>query len=162
MSPTVPSLRSRVIWTLVVVVGLATLLVGYAAVSPRAEVDTPTATVSRGALVEALELRGEIRPVQLVVVTAPVQSGQPQIVQLISTGTPVENGDVIVRFDDTTLQRTVRDKESELEQAEAEIEQARAQGTIMGGGEPDGVTDGAVRRRASPARPGLRRLRGAP
>ena len=130
MSHAVPSLRSRVIWTLVVVVGLVTLLAGYVGSLSPTDVDIPTAAVSRGALVQVLELRGEIRPVQSIVVTAPVQSGQPQIVELTSTGASVEQGDVIVRFDDTALRRTVREKESELEQAEAEIEQARAQGRI--------------------------------
>ena len=130
MSHAVPPVRSRVIRTLVVVGGLATLLAGYPVVLPSTDVDVPTAMVSRGALIDALELRGEIRPVQSVLVTAPRQSGQPQIVELISTGASVEKGDVIVRFDDTVLRRTVRDKESELEQAEAEIGQARAQGRI--------------------------------
>ena len=131
MSHAGPPVRSRVIRTLVVVGGLATLLAGYAVVLSSTDVDVPTALVSRGALIEVLELRGEIRPVQSVVVTAPAHSGQPQIVELISTGASVEKGDVIVQFDDTVLRRTVRDKESELEQAEAEIEQARAQGRIQ-------------------------------
>ncbi len=114
--------RSSSLW-------LVTSLAGYVFL-PRTDVDVPTATVSRGALVEVLELRGEIRPVKSVVVTAPRQSGQPQIVQLVSTGATVEKGDVLLRFDATALRRTVQEKASELEQAEAEIEQARANGRI--------------------------------
>lgn len=121
--------RSQVLRSLVVA-GVLMGLAGCSAVSSQTDIDIPTATVSRGALIDAFEIRGEIRPVQSVMVTAPMQSGQPQIVQLASTGSAVEKGDVLVRFDDTALRRTVLEKESELEQAEAEIEQARAQGRI--------------------------------
>lgn len=108
--------------------GLAAI--GYCATSPRAAADVPTVEVTRGILVEHLELRGEIRPVRSIVVRAPMQSGQLQIVELIPSGARVEAGDVVVRFDETTVQQNVREKESELEQAEAEIEQAQAEGRI--------------------------------
>lgn len=114
-------------WVLGVV---AAAVSGYLAMAPRAAVDLPTAEVRRGALVEHLELRGEIRPTRSIVVNAPMQSGELQIVQLIPGGATVDLDDVIVRFDDTDLQRTVQEKESELDQAEAEIEQARAEGRI--------------------------------
>ena len=124
------AVRSRAVLTLVAFLALATLLAGYVGSLSRADADVPTATVTRGALIDAMEIRGEIRPVRSVVVTAPVQSGQPQIVQLAPTGTTVAQDDVLVRFDDTVLRRAVLEKESELEQAEAEIDQARAQGQI--------------------------------
>ena len=103
---------------------------GYLALSPEAANDLPTAEVLRGTLVEHLELRGEIRPARSLVVSAPMQSGQLQIVRLVPSGTTVDAGDVIVRFDDTGVQQTLQEKESELEQAEAEIERARAEGRI--------------------------------
>lgn len=103
---------------------------GYLALSPEAAADLPTAEVLRGALAEHLELRGEIRPARSIIVTAPMQSGQLQIVQLIPSGSTVDAGDVLVRFDDTAVRQTVQERESELEQAEAEIEQARAEGRI--------------------------------
>jgi multidrug efflux pump subunit AcrA (membrane-fusion protein) len=42
----------------------------------------------------------------------------------------VKPGDVVVVFDGSTLQRTIQEKQSELKQADAEIEQARAQARI--------------------------------
>ena len=112
------------------IIAVAVAVSGYLAMSYQAATDLPTAEVVRGAMVEHVELRGEIRPTRSTVVNAPMQSGELQIVQLIPSGTTVEVDDVIVRFDDTGLQQTVQEKESELEQAEAEIEQARAEGRI--------------------------------
>ncbi len=103
---------------------------GYLALSPEAAADLTTAEVVRGALVEHLELRGEIRPARSTVLHAPMQSGELQIVQLVPSGAGVDAGDVIVRFDDTRVRQEVQEKESELEQAEAEIERARAEGRI--------------------------------
>lgn len=109
---------------------MAAAVGGYLVLSPEAAADLPTAEVLRGALVEHLELRGEIRPARSIIVTAPMQSGPLQIVQLIPSGATVDAGDVIVRFDDTGVRQTLQETESELEQAEAEIEQARAEGRI--------------------------------
>jgi RND family efflux transporter MFP subunit len=92
--------------------------------------DLPTAEVTRGEFVDTLELRGEIRPLRSVVLTSPMQSGELQIVKLARNGGPVKAGDVVVEFDATTLKRTIQEKQSELKQATAEIEQARAQARI--------------------------------
>jgi multidrug efflux pump subunit AcrA (membrane-fusion protein) len=96
----------------------------------RAAPDVPTAEVTRGDFVDHVELRGEIRAGRSVVLTAPMQSGELQIVRLAKEGTPVKPGDIVVEFDSTTLRRTVQEKQSELRQAEAEIEQARGQAAI--------------------------------
>ena len=118
---------TAVLWILgVVAVGVS----GYLAMAPEASTDLPTAEVQRGALVEHLELRGEIRPTRSTIVNAPMQSGELQIIQLIPSGSTVDAGDVIVQFDDTSVQQTVQERTSELEQAEAEIEQAEAEGRI--------------------------------
>ena len=92
--------------------------------------DLPTAEVTRGEFVDALELRGEIRPLRSVVLSSPMQSGELQILKLATNGTKVKAGDVVVQFDGTTLQRTIQEKQSELKQANAEIEQANAQARI--------------------------------
>ena len=92
--------------------------------------DVPTADVTRGEFVDALELRGEIRPLRSVVLSSPMQSGELQILKLASNGSKVKAGDVVVQFDGTTLQRTIQEKQSELKQANAEIEQANAQARI--------------------------------
>ena len=56
-----------------------------------------------------------------------MQSGELQIVKLAKNGSLVKAGDIVVEFDASTLRRTMQEKQSELKQAEAEIEQATAQ-----------------------------------
>lgn len=97
----------------------------------RAAPDLPTVEVTRGEFVDYVELRGDIRAGASVVLSAPMQSGELQIVKLAKSGTPVKPGDLVVEFDTTTVRRTVQEKRSELRQAEAEIEQARGQAAIV-------------------------------
>ena len=92
--------------------------------------DLPTTEVVKGEFVDALEIRGDIRPLKSIVVSAPMQSGELQIVKLAKNGAPVTEGDLVIEFDSTTLRRTIQEKESELRQVEAEIEQAIAQASI--------------------------------
>ena len=92
--------------------------------------DLPTADVKTGEFVDTLEIRGEIRPLKSIVVTSPLQSGDLQIVKLARNGSMVKAGEVVVKFDGSTLQRTIQEKQSELKQSEAEIEQAGAQGRL--------------------------------
>ena len=93
--------------------------------------DLPTAEVTRGEFVNALEIRGEIRPLKSIVLTSPLNSGELQIVKLAKNGTPVQPGDVVVQFDGSALQRTILEKQSELKQAEAEIEQVTGQRKLI-------------------------------
>jgi multidrug efflux pump subunit AcrA (membrane-fusion protein) len=81
--------------------------------------------------VDFVELRGEIRPMRSVVLTAPMQAGELQIVRLAKNGSAVKPGDIVVEFDGTTLKRTQQEKLSELRQAEAEIDQGRAQARLI-------------------------------
>ena len=90
----------------------------------------PTAEVTKGEFVDALEIRGEIRPLKSIVLAAPMQSGELQILKLAKNGSLVKPGDIVVQFDSTTLRRTKQEKESELKQSDAEIEQASAQARI--------------------------------
>ena len=92
--------------------------------------DLPTAEVTRGEFVDTLEIRGEIRPLKSVVLSSPMNSGELQIVKLVKSGTMVKPGDVVVEFDGSTLKRTIQEKQSELKQSDAEIEQSAAQARI--------------------------------
>ncbi|HSC29256.1 MAG TPA: efflux RND transporter periplasmic adaptor subunit [Vicinamibacterales bacterium] len=103
---------------------------GFVLVGRGSAPDLPTAVVTRGDFVDTLELRGEIRPLKSIVLTSPMQAGELQILKLAKNGSPVKAGDIVVEFDGTTLRRTIQEKQSELKQAEAEIEQARAQSRI--------------------------------
>ena len=111
--------------------GVLVLAGAYAAIGRTAVPDVPTAEVVKGEFVDTLEIRGEIRPLRSIVLSSPMQAGELQIVKLARNGTPVQAGDVVVQFDGSTLRRTVEEKQSELRQADAEIEQARAQAQLV-------------------------------
>jgi multidrug efflux pump subunit AcrA (membrane-fusion protein) len=105
---------------------------GVAAVSLTGGGPPPLATaeVVKGDFVEVVEVRGDIRPFRSVVVTAPYQAGELQILKLAANGTNVKKGDVVAEFDALTLRRTLQDKQGELRQATAERDQAREQAKI--------------------------------
>jgi multidrug efflux pump subunit AcrA (membrane-fusion protein) len=87
----------------------------------------PTAIVAKTTFIDFLQLRGEIRPVRSVVLTAPSSGADLQIVELATNGSKVSAGDVIVTFDPTNQQRTLETKQSELKQAESEIQRTEAE-----------------------------------
>ena len=104
---------------------------GLVAVSRRAAPVLPTAEVTRGDFVDIVELRGEIRPVRSVVLTAPTQAGDLRILRLAKNNATVKAGDVVVEFDPTMLTRQRQERMSELRQADAEIEQSTAEARIL-------------------------------
>jgi len=122
----------RRVWIGAAALGAAAVLAAgaYAAAGRAAVPDIPTKEVTRGEFVDTLEIRGEIRPFKSVVVASPMQAGELQILKLARNGSVVQPGDLLVQFDGSTLQRTVEEKQSELRQADAEIEQARAQAML--------------------------------
>jgi len=60
----------------------AVSLVVYVAGVGRTRANVPTALVARGEFVDVVELRSEIRPVKSIVLSAPMQAGELQIVRL--------------------------------------------------------------------------------
>lgn len=107
----------------------AVVLTGAAAVglSGGGPPNLSTAEVTRGDFIEVVEIRGDVRPFRSVVVTAPYQAGELQILKLAATGETVKKGDVVAEFDALTLRNSLQDKQAELRQAEAERDQAREQ-----------------------------------
>jgi HlyD family secretion protein len=116
----------------VIALGVVALAItaGFVAAGRGSTPDLPTTEVKMGEFIDAIEIRGDIKPRRSVVMAAPMQAGELQIVKLAKTGTMVKTGDVVVEFDGTTLRRTMQEKQSELKQAEAEIEQTIAQTRI--------------------------------
>jgi len=92
-----------------------------------ASTSLPTAIVTRTTFIDFLPLRGEVRPVRSVVLTAPSSGTDLQITQLVRNGDKVSAGAVVVEFDPTTQQRTLETKQSELKQAESEIDRTEAE-----------------------------------
>jgi HlyD family secretion protein len=82
----------------------------------------PTAVVQKGTFVDYLQVRGEIRPVRSIVLTAPSSGTDMQIVELAANGATVAAGDPVVQFDPTTQLRAIEQRRSELKQAESEID----------------------------------------
>jgi RND family efflux transporter MFP subunit len=127
-------LRRTVSWprTFAVAGAIATVGVGVFVTSGGGPPpDVPTAEVTRGEFVNALEIRGEIRPLKSVVLTSPLNAGELQIVKLARNGAVVQAGEVVVQFDGSTLQNRVKTLASELKQAEAEIEQVLGQRALV-------------------------------
>ena len=87
----------------------------------------PTALVEKTTFVDFLQLRGEIRPVRSVVLTAPSTGADLQIVDLATNGAKIAAGEVVVTFDPTVQQRTLETKQSELKQAESEVDRTEAE-----------------------------------
>jgi RND family efflux transporter MFP subunit len=82
----------------------------------------PTTVVEKGTFIDYLQVRGEIRPVRSIVLTAPSSGNDMQIVGLAANGATVAPGDIVVEFDPTVQQRAIEQRDSEVRQAEAEID----------------------------------------
>lgn len=90
--------------------------------------DLPTMVAEKSTFVDLLPMRGEVRPARSVVLTAPSAGADLQIVELARNGASVAVGDVVVQFDSTPQQRTLEQKQSELKQADSELERVSAEG----------------------------------
>jgi HlyD family secretion protein len=91
----------------------------------------PTAEVKLGEFVDYISVRGDIKALHSIQLTAPsFVGGDLQVVKLVPTGTLVKKGDIVVQFDTTNLQRTLEQKQSELKSAEADIEHSRAEARL--------------------------------
>lgn len=93
-----------------------------------------TAVVQRGDYVDVVEVRGQVRPVKSVIVTAPMQAGDLQILNIAKNGTLIQKGETAIEFDGSVLQRTILDRQAELTQALAELDQIKARLNIGVGG----------------------------
>ena len=97
-----------------------------------AAIDVPTTEVVKGEFIDYLQVRGEVKAVRSVALTVPTTGGGDlQIVELAKAGMAVKKGDVVVRFDPMTVQRTLNDRRSEFKQAAEEISKTQAQFRIQ-------------------------------
>jgi HlyD family secretion protein len=93
----------------------------------RNKMSIPSAEVKLGDFIDYVELRGEITVRSSVVIAAPNNAGDLQILKLARNGAQVKKGDFIAEFDPSTLQRTADQARSSLKQVESEIAKAKAQ-----------------------------------
>jgi len=91
-------------------------------------VAVPSMVVETSTFVNILEVRGEIRPVRSVVLTAPSSGGGDlQIVNIATNGSAVKAGDVVIQFDTTAPQRVRDQRQADLQQASAEVTKVDAE-----------------------------------
>lgn len=125
---------ARVRWLVVSVTVVSVGVLALWAQSRRsrgdASEDVPTGVVSKGEFADEVMVRGEIRPLRSVVLTAPSGAGELRIIAIAKNGTTVKEGDQVIQFDTTGQRRILDDKQSLLKQADAEIEKAQAQAQV--------------------------------
>jgi len=115
-----------------VVLGIVIAIAGVSGVLGRGgAVDVPTTAVVKGEFIDYMQVRGEVKAVRSIPLTAPSSAGDLQILELAKNGTNVKKGDVVVKFDPVPVQRTHAEKLSELKQAEEEIGKTEAQFRIQ-------------------------------
>lgn len=94
------------------------------------EADIGTAVVRQGEFEDVVTLRGEVRPVRSITLSAPTRGGELRILRIARTGTAVNAGDTVIEFDRSFVLNTFEEKRSELKRAEAELDRIRAQRQI--------------------------------
>ena len=112
------------------VAGLAIVIAiaGASGVGRGASVEVPTTLVTKGDFIDYLQVRGEVKAVRSVPLTAPTTGGGDlQILELAKNGMTIKKGDVVVKFDPMTVQRALNDRRSEFKQADEEIGKTQAQ-----------------------------------
>src|SRR5688572_21906497 len=121
--------RKRTVIASVAVLAIVVAIAGVSgAFGGAAAVEVPTSAVIKGDFIDYLQVRGEVKAVRSVALTVPTTGGGDlQILELAANGMAIKKGDVVVKFDPMTVQRTLNDRESEFKQAEEEISKTRAQ-----------------------------------
>jgi HlyD family secretion protein len=124
--------KKRPIVAALVVVAIVVAIAGASGAFGTGDaVAVPTTAVLKGEFIDYMQVRGEVKAVRSIPLTAPSSAGDLQILDLAKNGTNVKKGDVVVRFDPVPVQRTLQEKQSELKQAEEEIGKAEAQYRIQ-------------------------------
>jgi multidrug efflux pump subunit AcrA (membrane-fusion protein) len=90
----------------------------------------PTAEARRGEFLVIAACRGELAAGRSVQLTAPLNVPDLRIVWTVQPGASVKAGDPIVRFDASSAQRQLQEKEAALRQSQAQLEEATAQSRI--------------------------------
>lgn len=97
--------------------------------SVQAAVDLPMAPAREGEFLVIVPCRGDLVALRSVQLLAP-QVPNLQIVWTAPPGSAVKAGDPVIRFDQSSAQQQLREKEAALQQGQATLEQAQAQARI--------------------------------
>jgi hypothetical protein len=117
--------RFQQLWThhkplLTVLVVACALLLGAIRYSHRLPA-IPMIEVKRGEFLDSLKIRGEIKALRSIGVSAPAEAGDLQIVKHASDGSKENPGDSIVECDKTKTQQELAEHSSSLKYANADI-----------------------------------------
>ena len=91
----------------------------------------PTARVERGDVEIDVFTSGELRAPHSISLMAPPVNGTLQIVSMLSTGTAVKAGDIVVQFDPSEQEYNFEQSQSQLRQAEQDIAKAKADAAVQ-------------------------------
>ena len=123
--------KRRIVGGVIVLAAVVAIAGASGAFGSGDAVDVPTTAAVKGEFIDYMRVRGEVKAVRSIPITAPSSAGELQILELAKNGTNVKKGDVVVRFDPVPVQRTHAEKQSELKQAEEEIGKTEAQYRIQ-------------------------------
>jgi len=98
--------------------------------STRREPNLPAYQVQRSEFLDVLQFRGDLKALKSVTISAPPDVGMLQILKIAPDGSQVKKGDVVVEFDPSKTKQELAQDKSILKSADAQIEQARAQGKL--------------------------------
>jgi multidrug efflux pump subunit AcrA (membrane-fusion protein) len=129
-----PSARPRrggkVFLMLAVLAGLLAAAGVYRFQSSAAGPALPTAEARSGEFLTIVRCRGELRARRSAQIIAPVNVPELRIIWLAPAGEPVEAGSPVVRFDPSSAQQQLAEKQASLEQAQATLDHADAEARI--------------------------------
>jgi multidrug efflux pump subunit AcrA (membrane-fusion protein) len=95
----------------------------------QAGVTLPVAPARLGDFLVIIRCRGELKAARSVQIVTPIVPNL-RIAWLSPTGEPVQAGDTIVKFDSSSAEQQLQQKEAQLRQAQATLDQAVAQARI--------------------------------
>src|SRR5438309_5367518 len=121
--------QRRVLVVAILVVAGSGVVLGAVRYSRRSP-SLPTLEVKREEFLDSLQLRGEVKALKSITISAPAEAGELRIIKVSPEGRPVKAGDVVVQFDGTKTEQELAQFRSALKSAEAEIGQAKAQARL--------------------------------
>jgi RND family efflux transporter MFP subunit len=93
----------------------------------RGRPDVPTLVLSAAPFARQVVAEGNLESAEATPVTAPIDAqGQLKVAWLVPDGTPVKTGDVVVRFDPSEMERSLRDGQSDRTATDSRITGMRA------------------------------------
>lgn len=98
--------------------------------STRREPNLPAYQVQRSEFLDVLQFRGDVKAQKSVTISAPPDVGMLQVLKIATDGSQVKKGDIVVEFDPSKTKHELDQDRSILKSANAQIEQARAQGKL--------------------------------